>query len=984
MFMGISFVLVPGLRIIISQYFKTDLNQDRSNNLSGIVLFLLISVFITPALYFATYKSLNSLFAYITSSDIQAFFESARGVWSYKKILSKPLNIFAVPFMQVVAYGISFYTVRNFAFLINKKSKATVFNERDVFIFSWLMTISVSVADVVFFTQSFAITGAFFHNLYNVFSRASLLIIWVLFIHITSLANNGYLQHIKDCTKPSKIDNMIIFNKKRMFASVFIISFLLNMPFVFGLQFSSGNLIMGAIVVVMLSLVIYKLRSYTKAFLIIGFGEGEGEPVSNDSGLFVKKTGLKMFDGNRVKTILFLALFLLFIIFTAKGLVLISYFSLIYLVFVLLIWVIAAIMIQTVGIIKSKRYKVNLSPLRLFVPQLVRASVVQIAIIGVFFVLMTVFPKNLSTENYYKETAITCFVDSDGNYLSVNYNDTFNCISVHNVDELPVNFKKFLFLIEDRAFQNQDRIIPAGINPAKITNWHGVSLSTVGGMFIGRGGSNLNMQLSKNYMFWGKSTPKDIQRKLIELFSAYQISMKYDSDEILKYYCDIASFNAGVGGMQGVNSTSLFSFGRPLNQLNNLELLYLTQTLKGDSIRISDSKRVACKDAPQHRVDIKSRLLIIAKNWMKNGLIESDLYNDLSSCSLNFTYERFRPDINLTTRVFLQKFKESKSEGLIYTSSINLKNQKKMETGYSNFEKEFDKFLKIGNVNLCVSALVVDVKTGKIIGHLSRGSDTELTIFGEGFGIASLIKPFICLKLIEYTKDLFVELSNGLHMLSIEDVIIRSSTEAIDNIGQVSDQIQIYKNVEESFNEMGIKQDTNYNFNNEKLDTDDSDFKFRYSYGHRCITLFDIAQAYQTLFNKGEYIKLTPITEIYSPITRERRVVQEPKKQIYNPALTEYITECMKGVINDKRGTAYGLKNIVKNSENLMAKTGTANNNEHGYIVISDGDILIATHITYGKDVEGIFKIGLYPIPYGSGGKSAGVLAAYIYNEFCD
>lgn len=973
-FLFLSWVLIPDFKTIISRYLKYDFNSDRSNDLSGILLFVLFSIFVIPILYFVTYKSLYGLFAYITSDSIQGFFELSRGVWAYKKVLSTPSSVFITPLIQVVAYCISFYSIRNFSFYVNRKAASIVFTERDVFVCTWFMTFSASILDILFLAQSFTLVGSTFHNMFIVFSKIPLLITWVLCIHTSNLSNNNYIEYIIRHTTLSKIDKLVIYSPIKIFVLIYLVSFIFNLPFIFGLQFS-GALVLSCIGVAFVLASIFRLKTYTRAFSVISFGEGENMSVMK-TNLFLKKINIKLFDGNKIKLALFSILLLALLYFTIKGLILIFYLSLAYLILIIIVWLFSLAFVKILGVFRAKPYKANLLLLRLFASQFVKSSIAQFLIIGIFFLLITIFPKQLSTENYYKETATTCFVDMDGNYMLINYNDTINCIAVRQTEELPDNFKKFLFLIEDRTFQNQNRIIPSDINPTKITNWHGISFTSFAGMLIGRGGSNLNMQLIKNHVFWQKEVPKDIQRKLIEQFSAYQLSRRYSKNDLLKYYCDIASFNAGIGGMQGINSISLFTFGRPPNQLNNLELFYLAQTAKGKSIEISNSKRVACKDAPQHKPEIKNRLLQIAKVWLNNGLIEPELYDDLCKCDLTFTYKRYKPTTSASTQNFLRKFQGNES-GSIYTSSTSQKNQQKMQNAYAKFQKDFSKYLKKGNSTLCASALVVDVKTGKILGHLSEGTDEDLTLFGNGFEIASLIKLFILLEHAKYEKHTNIKLTNGRKMLSNEDVIIQSDTKAIYNLDKVSNQIEIYKNVESRFNEMGINQD-------KYLDFKDENFKFKYSYGHRNMTLYDIAQAYQTLFNNGVCIKLSPVTEIYSPITNKSNKNQASKNQIYNPALTNYFTKCMEGVVNDKRGTAYGIKDLIKKPQNIMAKTGTTNNDEHGYIVISDGDILIIAHLTYGKVTNGMLKTGTHPIPHKSGGKSAGVLGAYIYNEFCD
>ena len=76
---------------------------------------------------------------------------------------------------------------------------------------------------------------------------------------------------------------------------------------------------------------------------------------------------------------------------------------------------------------------------------------------------------------------------------------------------------------------------------------------------------------------------------------------------------------------------------------------------------------------------------------------------------------------------------------------------------------------------------------------------------------------------------------------------------------------------------------------------------------------------------------------------------------------------------------------MLPDGRRYYGKSGTSDNAIHGYTILSDGNILVVAYVTYGKVKENYLELNnTPPIPYGSGVRSAGVLAAYLYNAFGD
>ena len=175
--------------------------------------------------------------------------------------------------------------------------------------------------------------------------------------------------------------------------------------------------------------------------------------------------------------------------------------------------------------------------------------------------LITAFPKKLS-----KIEMNDSVVDPDGGVLYIDNRSDYY-VPIH-ADEIPEFMKKMIVNQEDKFFFSQNSLFP------NRSNWHGISF----GFLKGRGGSNINCQVIKNYAFLAASGyPKDMSRKCCDLVAGYQLSLVENEDAILERYVNVASFH-GARGFRGVNAASLYAFGKPVGQLNELQQLYLVRS----------------------------------------------------------------------------------------------------------------------------------------------------------------------------------------------------------------------------------------------------------------------------------------------------------------------------------------------------------------------------------------------------------------------
>ncbi len=113
--------------------------------------------------------------------------------------------------------------------------------------------------------------------------------------------------------------------------------------------------------------------------------------------------------------------------------------------------------------------------------------------------------------------------------------------------------KTTVLAYEDRAFYRHPGINPKSILRAAISNWRAGRVT--------QGGSTITMQVAR------LMEPKDrtMTGKLIEIFRALQLEVRYSKDEILTFYFNLAPYG---GNIIGVGAASRFYFGKSPDKLS--------------------------------------------------------------------------------------------------------------------------------------------------------------------------------------------------------------------------------------------------------------------------------------------------------------------------------------------------------------------------------------------------------------------------------
>jgi monofunctional glycosyltransferase len=189
----------------------------------------------------------------------------------------------------------------------------------------------------------------------------------------------------------------------------------------------------------------------------------------------------------------------------------------------------------------------------------VRISILVLALIGLIAGIIKISPIVVTGYEMYKTAIETMSISDkveeirqDENYI------TF--------DEIPEEYINQVLKSEDRRFYYHLGFDPISTTRAMVNN-------IMAGRFE-QGGSTITQQLAKNMYF---SFEKNYERKVAELFVAFQLEKELTKDEILELYCNIAYYGEGCYGLK---QAAEHYYGVDPLELSEVQIVALVWTLK--------------------------------------------------------------------------------------------------------------------------------------------------------------------------------------------------------------------------------------------------------------------------------------------------------------------------------------------------------------------------------------------------------------------
>ncbi len=942
-------------------------------------LILLVYTIALAVISWFLFHVIQSFFAYVVSGHLSEFLLNSRAVYSIAaaKNFSFSVNgilmglIFTPISMFVATYCLMHLIRRLFLSINDLFDDQHAINEKDVNYYTLIGIVCFMMIEFALHYQATNSLTSDINSFYIAIDKYGFLIAFIFMKHSFRLKNDPtYVNALAD-TEEMKFQKRVFTNQIATLLFAYFIILMLRIPAFFGTQFLVSNWIVIICFVLFLFFISFIYKRLLKNIALLTF-----QTIANENQII--RVDKRYFE-HRVVVISLICFLFLFSILQFKIFFMLVVTSIILL---LMVFVLASVFFlfsdflqqfinQSIDTGFKKLMIVSMA--RLFI----RTSIPIMVMNGLFILFFAQFPKQYQ-ENTSNHTI--SLVDEAQNVMYVNQIEAEQvCIPLKKVPEFA---RRMLIAQEDQGFFKQDQLLAT-----HSSNWHGVSYSLYKIIFGSGGGSNINYQILKNNI-WPANPPKDVVRKLSESLSSLQLSVQYEPDELLLFYFNGVSFNGGKGGTMGVETAAIYTFGQSFSQCNELQQLFLITSLRsGSTYSLGQDGRINLSEVGVEEVRVKAFLIRRAKELLKDGFLTEVEFRKLKRQDLAFVNAKSYPKHTKAKNLF---YKQLITSHEIQVGKHELTLNQKYEDAISNAVQEFREVKRnelradTGD-SLQMACIVVEIETGNILGFYNGDNSQDLVTYENGFPMASTIKPFVLTSVSEVSGVSAdqIRLYDGIKQSNVPknynnkysqkevgiDVIIpQSKNSPMAYIGKYYEPIQVFKDTESKFRAMGIAYDEGLDLDNQN---ERKNYERNYPLGQRLMQIGDMAKCYSSLLNNGKYVGQTVIeTDGFEPI------------QVFDKTTANQIKEAMH-LTTQAGGTAYHLNRYLPRGRKFYAKTGTSENNIHGFCVLADRNIVIVSWASYGRvEVTGQntkrLELNQTSSLQGGGSSTAGVFAALV------
>ena len=511
-------------------------------------------------------------------------------------------------------------------------------------------------------------------------------------------------------------------------------------------------------------------------------------------------------------------------------------------------------------------------------------------------------------------------------------------------EEIPQTVKDAFVSIEDKRFYKHNGVDFFALTRAvtKLINKDAIT----------QGGSTITQQLARNIFLTHEVS---WQRKVKEMFTAWEIEKMYSKDQILEFYVNNIFY---ANNCYGIEAASQKYFGKPTAECSISEVAFLC------AIPNSPSRF----DPLDHKENTLTRRDVILEAMYKNDKISEEEYKDalaevIQVDSHSKTYEQswsrsyaihcvveemmradgfeFKYDFPLVTdredyeELYDATFAEYREKlflsGYQIYTSINQVHQNALQNAIDVKLEEYNTKNTNGTYALQCAATCIDNETGLVTAVVGGRSQEDISYdynraYLSSRPPGSAIKP-----LVVYTPLL----ERGYSASSmVED---KKDPEGPKNAnGQYSGSVSIKTAVEKSintvawskFNELGAETAMQYLLEMEFADIMPQDYTGSSALGGftRGASTLEMSGAYTALANGGVYRTPSCIVRVedsYGNVVYEHA---PEEKQVYEAAAADAMTEILQGVMTNGTAKGQGVSGMPS-----AGKTGTTNENKDGW-----------------------------------------------------
>ena len=511
-------------------------------------------------------------------------------------------------------------------------------------------------------------------------------------------------------------------------------------------------------------------------------------------------------------------------------------------------------------------------------------------------------------------------------------------------EEIPESVKDAFVSVEDKRFYKHN-----GVDFFALTR---AVVKLVNKDAITQGGSTITQQLARNIFLTHEVS---WQRKVKEMFIAWEIEKTYTKDQILEFYVNNIFY---ANNCYGIEAATQKYFGKPTAECSISEVAFLC------SIPNSPSRF----DPLDHKEDTLKRRDVILKAMYENDKITKEEYQDaleesISVDSHSVSYEqswaksyaihcvvedmmaadgfKFQYDFPLVTdreayedaydAAFAEYREKLYLSGYQIYTSIQPEHQKALQTAIDVKLEEYNTKNTNGSYALQCAATCIDNETGLVTAIVGGRSQEDVSYdynraYLSSRPPGSSIKPLVVYTpLLErgYTADSVVtdkKEANG----------PKNSNNSY--AGSVSLRTAVEKSLNtvawSKFNELGAETAMSYLLEMEYKEIMPQDYTGSSALGGftRGVSTLELSSSYAALENDGIYRSPSCILKVEDSYGTAVFTYEPKEKQVYEAAAANAMTDILKGVMTNGTAKGQGLANMPS-----AGKTGTTNENKDGW-----------------------------------------------------
>jgi len=539
-------------------------------------------------------------------------------------------------------------------------------------------------------------------------------------------------------------------------------------------------------------------------------------------------------------------------------------------------------------------------------------------------------------------------LDRNGNVFNEEYIEWREPIQMQDVPDI---IKQIFILSEDTDFYHHIGFDLSAIARAFVVNSSSESIE--------QGGSTITQQLVRlRYL----TTEKTYERKLMELYYAYNLEKLYDKETILEMYLNEMYFGNRV---YGIGSAATYYFQKPLEQLSIAQMAFIAAIPNNPSLydplkhfdntkarqerlidTLAENNMISLDEAKTYKAE-KITLTIKSKIQQQPAystyVLEELKWLIAFQEGLDVKLQQAQTDEERSAIIneIKNRYKEVLDSGILIHTALDAEKQ-------TEDQKKIDSLLWLDDLQ--ASAVVIENKTREIV-SLYAGKDYQKFGFNRAFQATrqpgSSFKPLIVyaplFETTNYTPSFLV--SGG--SLCIGNFCPQNYGGAVYGNVSISTAFKYSYNTSavRLLNTIGIDTAFQYleRFQFHSLVAEDHTYAAALgglTYG---VSTLEMADAYSS-FIDGNYQRAHSIREVTDLEGKRLYSWPEEREMIWSPHTVQYMHSILSDVVNS--GTGVGL---YSNSSYLGAKTGTTNDYRDFWLAGLTNEYTSAVWLGYDK-----------------------------------